>query len=167
MAGLKVNFSEQEASSEAFDFEALPSGKYPVTITDIETRESNSEKNKGKPYWHLELTVDEGHPNAGRKLWANVMLFDGALYSLAQLLKATGNEDAIKSGKVPDADYFVSKQVVVTVAKQRDTYRENKQEEAGERSESDPPLYKNEVKGFKPGAAAGSPVATGKASVLP
>src|SRR5215203_3323478 len=100
---LRVNFSTEEAESKAFDFDPIPSGKYHVKVTEITDKESTSEKNFGKPYWNVELTIQDGK-YADRKLWANVMLFDGALYSLAQLLKATGHEDAMKSGKIPDKE---------------------------------------------------------------
>jgi hypothetical protein len=160
---LKVNFSAEEAGSEAFDFEPLPTGKYPVTITDGSLEECGPKsKNPGKNYWHLELTVDEGHPNAGRKFWSNVMLFDGALYSLAQLLKAIGREDLIKSGKIPtDVDTVTGKQVVAVVARQRDKYRE-------EENADGVPVFKNEVKGYKAtGTTTGNASAGGSGSLLP
>ena len=156
---IKVNFSNEEASSESFDFEPLPSGNYPVILTDGEIRESTSEKNKGKPYWHLEFTVIEGHPNEGRKFWGNVMLFEGALYSLAQLAKAIGMEDQIiKKGKVPSIDDIVGKELVLRIQKKRNTYLE-------ERDGSDTPIWTNEVKGY---ASAGTKGAASKSSsVLP
>jgi hypothetical protein len=165
---LKVNFSDQEASSEAIDFTPVPSGTYPVLISDVETRESNSEKNPGKPYWHLEMTVvQEGHPYQGRKFWGNVMLWDGALYSLAQLLKAIGREDLLKSGKIPaDPSFLVSNEIRITVQKVRDTYGEKKRAENGD--DSTDPLFKNEVKGYKPAGSGGDATtsATGS-SILP
>lgn len=139
--GLKINFSDQEAQSEARTFEPIPSGEYYCRITDVEDKESTSEKNHGKPYWHIELTVQDGE-HADRKLWSNVMLFEGALYSLAQLLKATGQEKALQSGDIPDGHTFVGKEVVVVVKKQRDSYAE-------ERDGDGVPQWKNEVKGFK------------------
>src|SRR3982751_6020655 len=97
---LKLNFSAEEASSEARSFEPLPSGKYHVKITDIETKECGpNSKNPGKNYWHIEHVVQDG-PYENSKLWTNAMLFEGALYTLAQLLKATGFEDALSTGKV-------------------------------------------------------------------
>jgi len=37
--GLYVNFSEEEAASESRDIEPLPTGKYLMTITDVNLRE--------------------------------------------------------------------------------------------------------------------------------
>lgn len=139
---LRVNFSEEEASSTAIDLEPVPTGKYHCAITEIETRFSNSEKNKGKPYLAITLNCISG-PYENRKFWANVMLFEGALYSLAQLLKATGHADALKTGAIPGPDEFIGKEVVVYVAKVKDTYKMKKEG-------TDEVLYKNEVKGFKP-----------------
>lgn len=166
MAGLKVNFSEQEASSEARSFDPIPSGQYYARITDVDDRECGSEsKNPGKPYWAVEFTVQDG-PHEGRKLWANAMLFDGALYTTAQILKATGFEKNLKTGSIPDGEELVSKECIVVVKKQRDTYAENRDGD-GE------PQWKNEVKGVKkyegesPSAGGHKTTKSGAGSLLP
>jgi hypothetical protein len=142
---IRVNFSEEEASSEARDFDPIPSGKYHCAVTGIETRFCGPEsKNPGKPFWAVEMTVQNG-PYENRKLWGNVMLFEGALYSLSQLLKATGFEQALETGEIPAPDEIQGEELVVNVQKQRDKYREDRGDAApGER------LFKNEVKGYKP-----------------
>lgn len=141
MAGLKVNFSDQEASSEVLDFDAIPTGKYYARITDVEDRECGPEsKNQGKPYWNIEFTIQDGKFE-DRRVWTNCMLFDGALYTLSQLLKATGHEKAIQTGNIPDGETFISKEVIISVRKMRDKYRED-QNGDGE------PVWKNEVKGI-------------------
>jgi hypothetical protein len=164
---IRVNFSDEEASSEARDFTPLPSGKYNVFITDGETKESKSEKNRGKPFWALEFTVSDG-PYESRKLWTNVMLFEGALYSLVQLLKATGREDALQSGEIPPLDFFIGQQVTLNVRKERNKYMEDKAREQGE----DPvePRWRSEVKGIKKfgdtPVSTGAPATQGKSSSL-
>ena len=161
MSNLRVNFSDEEASSEAFSFEPMPSGKYHVAITEWEMRTSKSEKHNGKPYWALTLTVQNG-PYENRKLWTNCMLFEGALYTLSQLLKATGHEDAIKTGEIPDEDTFISAPVTLNVRKMRDTYRE-------EQNGDGEVLWKNEVKGIlKPAEDVSKAKGkSGKGSLLP
>lgn len=159
---LKVNFSEQEASSEALSFDPIPTGKYYARVTDITERECGPEsKNPGKPYWAVEFTIQDGEFE-NRKLWANVMLFEGALYSLVQLLKATGHTDALASGNVPDAEDFISAEVNLNVRKLRDAYAEARDGDGVAQ-------WKNEVKGILPYAsAAGVPVKKGgKGSLLP
>lgn len=156
VSNLRVNFTDDEASSEAPDFSPIPSGKYLVAITEVEVAYSQSEKHNGKPYWKVTMVIQEG-PYENRRLWANVMLFEGALYSLAQLLKATGHEDALKSGKIPSGDSFVGEQVIVSVVKTLDKYRMD-QNDDGEK------VFKNEVKGFKPAADF---AAAGSSSLLP
>lgn len=159
---LRVNFSEKEAESEARDYTPVPTGKYHCAITEIETRFSNSEKNKGKPYWAVTLVVQNG-PYADRKFWANVMLWDGALYSLAQLMKAVGRHDVLETGQIPNPDELLGEQVKVSVVKTLDQYKIDKAKEAGE--ENPAPVYKNEVKGFSAldGASSGS----GASSLMP
>jgi len=165
---IRVNFTDQEASSEARDFDPMPTGKYNVYITDIELKESQSDKNFGKPYWAIEFTVADG-PYVDRKLWTNCMLFDGALYTLSQLLKATGHEDAIKTGRVPPADDFIGKQVVVNAKKELNKYAMNKEKESG--IENPEVQYRTEVKGIKPfGSETGTVAASSsgkKSSLLP
>jgi hypothetical protein len=137
--GLRVNFSEKEASSEARSMELLPRGDYHVAITDIELRESQSEKNFGKPYWGMEFTIQEG-PYDNRKLWTNCMLFEGALYTFAQLMKALGYDTSAGEFEVPDPNDLIGQQVVVAVAKQGKRTNKETGEEYDER---------NEVKGIK------------------
>ncbi len=156
---LRVNFSEEEANSEAFDFTPVPTGKYLCAITEVETRFSNSEKNKGKPYWAVTLTIQNGIYD-GRKLWANVMLFDGALYTLAQLMKAIGRADVLQTGQLPSADELLGKQVITTVSKIKDKYKMDKEG-------SEEVLFKNEVKGFKPVSDAVASVGSNSNSLLP
>lgn len=145
VSNLRVNFSEEEASSEGRSFDALPGGQYLVCITDWEVRTSNSDKHKGKPYWALQLRVQEGEYE-NRVLFANVMLFEGALYSLAQLLKATGHGDAIASGKIPNCDELVGVPFVAIVQKKVDKYKI----EQGEWDGKGPKPMKNDVSGYKP-----------------
>lgn len=165
---LRVNFSDEEASSEARSFDPLPSGQYYVRVTDIELKECGSEsKNSGKPYWALEFTVQDGEYE-NRKLWTNAMLFDGALYTTAQLLKATGFPKALETGIIPDADDIISKECVVVVKKMRDAYREQRDGDGA-------PQWKNEVKGIKafdgtspsPKKGASGTVSAGAGSLLP
>ena len=164
LSDLRVNFSEEEAASEAISFDPVPTGKYNVAVTGVEVRYSTSEKNNGKPYWAVEMTAQDGKYE-GRKFWGNVMLFEGALYSLSQLLKATGFGDRVdpksKSyGKIPSGDELEGKQLTINVVKTRDTYREQ-QNGDGEK------LFKNEVKGYKPLEEAGAASASASGSLMP
>jgi len=151
LADLRVNFSEEEASSEGRSFEAIPGGKYHVAITKVEVRrvKDNAKGNQGKPFWNLTLNIQgDSHPTyADRKVFGSVMLFEGALYSFAQLMKATGHEDVVTKGspnfgKVPPADDLLGEQFIAIVAKKRDTYKEK---ELGDGEK----LFKNEVTGYK------------------
>jgi hypothetical protein len=146
---LRVNFSDEEAASEGRDYTPVPTGKYHCCITDYSLEEVRNEPkpgktdNRGKNFWRLELTCQDG-PAENRKFWTNVMLFDGALYSLAQLLKATGHGDVLQRGssnygKIPSGDALIGEHVVISVVNQRDTYKDPDGTEG---------LRKNEVKSF-------------------
>jgi hypothetical protein len=166
VSDLRVDFSDAEAKSEGRSFDPLPTGKYNVVITDWSMEKSGpNAKHPGKPYWHLELTVQDG-TYENRKLWTNVMLFSGALYSLSQLLKVMGREDVLDKqspnyGKIPSCDEFVGKPFVAVVKKQRDTYAEKQEEDKSVR------LFKNEVKGMMPSGTAVGSVSSGSDSLLP
>lgn len=143
MGTLKVNFSEQEAASEGRSFEPIPSGEYHVKFFEAEDAESKTEKNYGKPYWKLTCVIQDGDFE-DRRLWTNVMLFEGALYTISQMMKAAGLEDMLKLGEIPDFDHFVGKDAVAIVAKVRDKYKEDP-DNGGDGT----PMWKNEIKGFK------------------
>lgn len=164
VSDLRVDFSDKEASSEGRSFDPLPTGKYNVCITEYSKEKSGPQaKHPGKPYWHLTLTVQDG-TYEGRKVWTNVMLFNGALYSLSQLLKVMGREDVLDKespnyGKIPSCDDFIGKPFVAVVKKQRDTYAEKQEEDKSVR------LFKNEVKGMMP-AGSSTGVATSQGNSL-
>jgi hypothetical protein len=116
--GIRVNISDKESASQ--DREPLPVGKYHFKITDMEiafVKELNGQgspnKNAGKPYINFEFTVQDGK-YTGRKDWTNAMCFEGALYTISQILKALdhpvpmGSDGKPKSGElvIPDKSQF-------------------------------------------------------------
>ena len=125
--GIRVNMSDEEAKSE--DRSPLPAGQFHYKFTDfaiafVKDTKGNGEPNKnaGKPYINFELTVQDGQ-YAGRKDWTNAMCFDGALYTIAQILKALGYEGLTidertgkaKSGEliIPDtAEFYIGKDIM-------------------------------------------------------
>lgn len=156
MSGLRVNFSEKEASSEARSAELLPRGDYHAALTDIEYREVREGKNEGKPYWNLEFTIQSG-PYENRKVWTNCMLFEPALYTLAQLMKACGRDVEQGEFEVPDPEEIIGTEVVAVVK----VKGKSKNKQTGEEYEA-----RNEVDGIKAYDAATfkQPVAAAKAS---
>ena len=108
---LKVNFTSEEAGSTVR--EIPPSGEYLVAITDGELKEVKpGRKNTGKPFWQVRMVIQEG-AYAGTSLIASVMLFDGALYTFSQLMKALDYD--INSGDfvVPSLDDVIGNNVNV------------------------------------------------------
>lgn len=112
--GIFVNFSKDEAESTG-DYKPIPRGEYHCKITDNEVALSKSEKNPGKPMWKMELTVQDGEYE-NRKLITNVCLWNGALYSLSQIMKAIYQVD-IEAGefRVPAAADLIGKDVIAKV----------------------------------------------------
>lgn len=147
---IRVNFSQQEAESKALDFSPLPSGKYKAVVFEVKNEVCGPDsKNPGKPMWNITFRVTEG-PYEDRRVWTRAMLFEGALYTTSQLLKATGHADAIETGNIPAGHTLVGEEVVINVVKQRDTYREKRDGDGTEK------MYKNEVKGITSLSEAGA-----------
>lgn len=156
---LKLNFSAEEAGSVVRDFSPIPAGKYHVKVTDGEVKRSTSSKNYGKPYYALTLTIQDG-PHVDRKLWANVMLFSGALFTIAQIMKAMGRNP--NKDKVPTLDELQGQDFTATVAKVVDKYKIEQGE--WDASSGEPKPMKNEVKGF---SAYLVDTVSGEASLMP
>ncbi len=134
---LKVNFTDQEATSTVR--EIPPSGEYLVAITNGEIKEVKpGRKNTGKPFWQLTLVIQDG-AYAGSSLLSSIMLFDGALYSLSQLMKALGYDITSGDFVLPPLDDIIGKTVLVRGYKRPAETKDG--QELAERFE---------VKGFKP-----------------
>jgi len=126
--GIRVNMSAQEGKSTT-QGEPLPSGLFRMAITNCSLEkvknppQPGKKDNRGKPMFVIELTVQDGDYE-DRPAWTNVMLFDGALYSISQMLKAQGVEvkevgDAaefqvpgFEKNEVPGPEWWLSKQFV-------------------------------------------------------
>jgi hypothetical protein len=164
--GIKVNTSEQEASSgDGTGF--LPSGSYHVVITDVELAESQSEKNPGKPLLKFTSVVQDG-PFADRDVKWTACCWDGALYTIVGLLKALDefeNQGGAANLDIPDApEFYLTRHVMVRRGVNKKAKAENPE---------DDPMSWIEVRGFAPyreGQQSGTPAAGAKktkASVLP
>jgi hypothetical protein len=161
--GIKVNMTDKEAASQAF--EPLPTGWYNVVITDGEVKESKSPKNFGKPFYSLELTVTDGKYE-GRKVFDNVMCFEGALYSITQLCSAVGISVEAGEFEIPELYEFLEGEYANKVIQAR-LGKQPERTVVDERTgESKTYAERNEVKGYK---AVGAPIAAqaGKSSLLP
>lgn len=76
---------------ESQNFDAMPVGDYAAVIDEIERRTSNA----GNEYLRMMLEVVLPQEHAGRKVWENVMLTDGAKQRALGLLKSAGVKHAI------------------------------------------------------------------------
>ena len=149
---LKVNFTNEEASSKVRD--VPPSGEYLVNITDGKLKEVKPGKpNVGKPFWQLTMVIQDGQ-YAGASLLSSIMLFDGALYTFAQLMRALGYDVTSGDFVVPPLQELLGKSVVVKGFKKPATTLPD----GTELSE------RFEVKGFKPGNVKPK---TGDSALLP
>jgi len=114
--GLYVNFSDEEAASEARDIEPLPSGKYLVRITDVDMREVQSSKNLGKPMYNIEFTVIGDKANGqyvNRKCWTIACLFPPALYTISHLMKALNMSVTSGRVRIPKPEELIDQVVVI------------------------------------------------------
>jgi hypothetical protein len=138
--GFRVNFSSKEASAEGRSTQLLPRGDYHVKVTEGSIEECGPEsRNPGKPYYKLECTIQSG-PHAGRKLFTNAMLFEGALYTIVQIMKAMGLSVEPGEMMVPSINEIMGNDFIVGVVKK------------GESTGTDGRKYdeKNEINSFMP-----------------
>lgn len=150
---LKVNFTDEEANSKPR--EVPPSGEYLCAITEgSDEIVKPGKKNTGKPYWKLRFVVQDG-PYQGTPLNATVMLFEGALYQLGQLMRSLGHDVNSGEFQVPPLDKIIGQNVVVKGFKRPPGINNDTQQELPERFE---------VKSYKPAKSAKKP---GSASMLP
>lgn len=114
---LRLNLSDNEAKSTAREFSVLPTGSYICNIVEIKQEEVKpGSQNAGKPYWNVLFVVDgaQGDQYNGRRIYTNLMLFEGAAFLIKQLVEVLfpemleGNQLSI-----PDADAFIGKKVAV------------------------------------------------------
>lgn len=106
---------------EERDFEPLPNGKYHVSITDYDIRETGEEaKHPENDYLNVEFTVQSGD-HEGRKLWTNVMLPPYEPFMLYNILRASGKtEEELKSGEFElDFDDLHGLEMVAKVGRQK------------------------------------------------
>jgi hypothetical protein len=160
-SNLRVNFSQEEADSKALDFSPLPAGKYKATVFDVKNERCGPDsKNPGKPMWNIQFRIADGEPHENRRVFTRAMLFEGALYTTSQLLKATGHPDAIETGNIPPGHTLVGSEVVITLSHQLDKWAMKDQPPGA------PKIYKNEVKGISSLDEAGK-LGAGNDSLLP
>jgi len=137
---VKVNVSDREDS--AGSYQPLPSGNFRCVITDVDPRESQSEANPGKPMLYFTMTVQDG-PYAEREMGVNACLWEGALYTIINLLKAIGEYENCKSADgldIPDApEFYLGRELNVRRGVNRKTKEKN--------PEDDPASW-IEVRGF-------------------
>jgi hypothetical protein len=166
--GIKVVLSDKEASSKPF--ELMPRGWYKAVISDGEVKESKSLKNAGKPFYSLELTIVDGKYE-GRKVFDNVMCFEGALYSVVQLCAAVGMDVEAGEFEIPELSDFLDGgqyggvEFMISLAVQKE--RTAKDPQTGEDKTY---AERNEVKGYKAIGAStpiNSNVRGGSGSLLP
>ena len=149
---LKVNFTEQEATSQPR--EVPPSGEYLVNIVEATDEVVKpGRKNSGKPYWKLRMVVQDG-PYSGSTIYGSVMLFDTALYSLAQLMRSLDQDVNSGEFEIPETDWLNGKSLIV---------RGFKRPPSSDSGQDLPERF--EVKAYKP--AKGGVKASANSSLLP
>ncbi len=161
---IKVNVSDKEDASGG-DYVVLPSGKYNCVITGVESKESKSDDNFGKPMLYFYFTVQDGK-YADRTLGVNACCWSPALYTIINILKAINEYENCKGADglaIPDAqEFYLGRPITVRRGINPKKKKEN--------PEDDPESW-IEIRGFSSAIEAGasSPTASGRSgdSLLP
>lgn len=112
---LRLNLSNDEANSKARELTVLPTGSYLCNIVEIkETTVNPGSDNVGKPYWNVLFVVDQGDQYDGRRIYTNLMLFEGAAFLIKQLVEILF-PDMLEGNQlsIPESDAFIQKKVAV------------------------------------------------------
>lgn len=80
MASINLDFSNVPSR------EPLPEGIYPVSIAKVEQTLS---KSSGNPMLKIEFNINDPE-YSGRKVWANYVLTEAAMWKVMELFKALG-----------------------------------------------------------------------------
>jgi hypothetical protein len=163
MSGIKVDISDKEASAGEGGY--LPSGSYHAVITEVESAESQSDANPGKPLLKFIAVIQDGQ-FADRELKWTACCWSGALYTIVGMLKALGMyEDATAGGglSIPDApETYIGEHIMVRRGVNQKRKKENPEDDPGSWIE---------VRGFgayKEGAESGTNTsAKAGSSILP
>jgi hypothetical protein len=108
---LRVNMSSQEAEAESFP--DLVAGKYRVAIFKIAVKRSTSAKNPGKPMYNITYKVQDGQFKGAQIFGDYICLWEGALYSYSQLIKAIGFPVVSGSNRVKTPAELQGKTLIV------------------------------------------------------
>lgn len=148
--GFRVDFSEKEASAEAFEGGVIPRGWYRTRITEVTVEESKSTKNPGKPMFAVVHTI-QGGPYKGRKLYDRWCLWTGALYSVSQAMKAAGLPVKEGSMNIPPAKWWQGKELLTqtSVEAKKELNSETQKYDITVKDEQGKPVYQNATKGYK------------------
>lgn len=142
-----LNLTDDDLTEQKFT--PAPAGWYPVEIEEIETRESKSAKNPGKPFYSIKFkSVDEDRFKG--RFFDNVMLWQGAHYDIVAIGKALGLIESAGDFSIPTEDELLGKELEVRVVIEKYTNRDDEEAE------------RNAVKGYR-GLEAGKTAAKGKA----
>lgn len=108
---IQINVSDKAAEVRK-SFEPLPVGWYVVQISDVTLRFSTSAANPGKPMYGFEFTVTDDPRNPqnadgaseylDRRLWTNACLWEGAEFTIVNILRALGHDVQPGNLAVPD-----------------------------------------------------------------
>ena len=145
---VKINLKDVKSDN----YEALPAGNYEAKVVAGEMRETsgNGKLPAGTPMINWEFVIQDDPKFAGRKIWTNTVIHESTMFTLKQLLQATGefNDDQLAGELEFDIEDVVGTDVVLVVTQRE--YNGN---------------IVNDIKRIK---AAGTAVAgTTKSSLLP
>lgn len=144
-ARLSFNLSEEDVKGKSF--EPVAEGWYDVVIDNVEEQASKSEKHSGKPMYVVYFKAVNEEFNGTQRTYA--CLWEGALFTIINIMKSTGFKVEVGKLEIPEADEFIGKELQIKLV--IEDYVNNDGEAA----------KRNNVKSFK--ALGGSKPAAKKA----
>jgi hypothetical protein len=146
--GFTVNMSEKEAGSEVRVFQVAPAGFYRVKVDEVDLEEVKGGKNKGKPMFNFKLIVIDGD-FVGRAFYNRICLFDGALYTISQAMKAQGLPVNEGNLRIPPAKWWQGKEMLAQVKVVNKQVKGDEGTYVNETDENGKLIKTNDVGGYK------------------
>lgn len=158
MARLTLNIDAETIESTNTTFEPVPTGKYKVSVYEVELQEVKTGENKGKPRLNFQFRIQDGETSPEGKNQGNRRLFHGANAFKSKNKKDPSKEnlpyDLIGIGKAIgltseqinniDTDEWLGKELEVEV-----THREQMTKESNYKESYNPKRYSESLRSFR------------------
>lgn len=153
---ITLNLSGTQDATKSGDFSPLPKGWYEAVVYSAEDKKTSKDKGEN-PYIRARLNITQEGDYYKRVVFDNFIALyntekaDWLTNKAEQLARITGiwNGEDRSAVVLPDAEDITSVEVEVYIVQTRDDYAEEQYEKENGEPPAEP-IYRNEVRGYRP-----------------